>query len=236
MFHRLSGRPYPGLHRFRALRIHSRRCLPPCNSPGSLTGSSSPIFFTELRLMIALFANKFPAVDGKRVFSLLLLANHALLGIKHEENGSISWPCVRPSCIHEVSFVEFWKWRQVTRSRDGFISVVVGWCKALTWLAIVFVDWYYRLYRISGLSQFFHEQRATTIILLPNMPCRRRAKSANSETSGSASKIVLVSARAACNGLIFGHGGTELASLISEGEANGASSIKWLHLWLSKWW
>ncbi len=40
--------------------------------------------------MIALVANRFPARQGERVFRLPFSANHALLGIKRDEDGSIS--------------------------------------------------------------------------------------------------------------------------------------------------
>ncbi len=62
------------------------------------------------------------------------------------------------------------------------------------------------------------------------MPSRRQGNSADSRASDSAPTNDPVSARAARIGLIFGHGGTEIAPLISEEEADGASSITWLSL------
>ncbi len=62
------------------------------------------------------------------------------------------------------------------------------------------------------------------------MPSRPQGNTADPRTSGSALANVPVSARAAGIRLIFGRGGTGLARLISEEEADDASSITWLSL------
>ena len=83
---------------------------------------------------------------------------------------------------------------------------------------------------LSYSSHFFRQPPPTNIILLANMPSRRRENSANPRTLGSESANVPLSTRAARIGLIFSRGGTELARLIAEEEADGASSITWLSL------
>ena len=79
-------------------------------------------------------------------------------------------------------------------------------------------------------SWFFRQPPLTTVNLLANVPSRRQGNSDDSRTSGLASINVPVSARAARICLILGNCDTEIARLISQEKADGASSINWLSL------
>ena len=74
----------------------------------------------------------------------------------------------------------------------------------------------------------FYQTPHPTAILVTSMPSRRQGDSNNSRTQGSVSANVPVSAQAARFGLVLGHVGTDLPRVISEEEAEGASSIAWL--------
>ncbi len=109
----------------------------------------------------------------------------------------------------------------VRLSRDPLSSSLIGTLGCIEYLAALVSDILFLLLSPTA-SDDYHS--------VPKMPSRRHGNSANSQPSGSASTNVPVPARAARIGSIFCRGGTDLARLISEEEAEGASSVTWLSL------